>query len=651
MLARVVEARRRAEASAVTAGLAQADAEAQTARLLFSQARSALADDPATALAWLDRLLASPAADAVDLEAVRLLVADAQARGVVRHAIVEGAREIVDLEATADGRHLIGRSIGGRVAIWDATSGRLRAELPGPFRDVAAAVRADRLAAVDDAGVSVWDLDGRLARREATTAPLAAVGFTGDDELVRVGADGAAEVAGARLVLELPITAAVGTAGGRVAVAGTGVIALWDPTTGELSRHGLEPGPLQHLRVSAAGDQLAVTSGPIATRFELTADGLVTGDAREAVQVDFDEDLVAFSTRTGIEVHDRTTGHVGELPSPENARIAFAGGRLAAANDQSRLFLYDRLPVRPSRVWRRSAPVRFVRATGSGPTAFFTSAGEIGLVETDTLRSLAADQRFYGGALVAMAAVGQRLVFGGDHTWMADAATGAVTMLWPAAIGCVAALPSGEGVVISADGELRVYDSSLAEIRATWSTGTTPRDCAARSDGTLVVSSGAGVVSILDLSTRTELARDTSPSGAAADGLAVLADGTVITGDFRGEVRAWRPGAPGRLLFRHDSIVWSVAASPDGRLIASAGRDRTIRISTADGRIVQILRGHRDEVSHVAFAPAGDVVIASCMDGTIARWPIDESLAPPATRAELARHLRELTSVVLPQDY
>jgi WD40 repeat protein len=115
-----------------------------------------------------------------------------------------------------------------------------------------------------------------------------------------------------------------------------------------------------------------------------------------------------------------------------------------------------------------------------------------------------------------------------------------------------------------------------------------------------------------------------------------------IAGDV---LRAWTPGAPSRVLYRHEGPVWGLAVSPDGALIASSASDRTIRIARADGSIVQLIRGHTDDVSFVAFEPAGDAVYSSSMDGTILRWPLDLDREPPRTRAALAAHVADLTSV------
>src|SRR5262249_38742832 len=56
----------------------------------------------------------------------------------------------------------------------------------------------------------------------------------------------------------------------------------------------------------------------------------------------------------------------------------------------------------------------------------------------------------------------------------------------------------------------------------------------------------------------------------------------------------------------HQGDVNSVAFSPDGKWLATAGDDRTVKLwDTATGRLVRILTGHSNKVGDVAFSPDG----------------------------------------------
>jgi WD40 repeat protein len=71
------------------------------------------------------------------------------------------------------------------------------------------------------------------------------------------------------------------------------------------------------------------------------------------------------------------------------------------------------------------------------------------------------------------------------------------------------------------------------------------------------------------------------------------------------------------------SYVNALACSPDGRLLASASGDQTIRIwDWKEKRSLMTLRGHLSEVLDVAFAPDGQTLASGCKDGTVFMWNV-----------------------------
>jgi WD40 repeat protein len=202
------------------------------------------------------------------------------------------------------------------------------------------------------------------------------------------------------------------------------------------------------------------------------------------------------------------------------------------------------------------------------------------------------------------------------------------------------------------DGTLRIWDLATSKERLVLDPHSGALASAAFSaDGKVVAAAGADhVVRIWDAGSGrlvATLGGHTSP----VTGLAFSPDGKQLASASEDRsVRIWDVASlftssgnessrltPRLVLKGHNGPVSGVAFKADGKLLASAGWDQTLKLwDTGTGKEVLTLKGHSHVVTDVVFLPNGRFLASSSNDGTVRIWDAAASV-PGSAQTRLLR--------------
>jgi eukaryotic-like serine/threonine-protein kinase len=134
------------------------------------------------------------------------------------------------------------------------------------------------------------------------------------------------------------------------------------------------------------------------------------------------------------------------------------------------------------------------------------------------------------------------------------------------------------------------------------------------------------------------------PGACSTDG-SRLAVGWSTSKDWVVAVYQLRGNERPMIRFNPGSISWSLAFSPDGARVASAGEDGVTRIwDSSSGAKIAECRGHRSKVLSVTYRPDGQRLMTTSADGTVRQWD-------PATGREAKPPYQNHTGEVMSADY
>ncbi|HEY1473662.1 MAG TPA: c-type cytochrome [Pseudolabrys sp.] len=112
----------------------------------------------------------------------------------------------------------------------------------------------------------------------------------------------------------------------------------------------------------------------------------------------------------------------------------------------------------------------------------------------------------------------------------------------------------------------------------------------------------------------------------AVNAVVWLKDGRIVTAGADAHIAIWTLGKPDpdTVLDGHAGPIAALAVSPDGKWLASASWDHTVRLWPLVGGAPRVLEGHSQNVNGVAFSPDGGELVSAGYDATLRIWRLSD---------------------------
>jgi WD40 repeat protein len=529
--------------------------------------------------------------------------------------------EVTDVEFSPDGNLLASGSRYGTITLWDVeTRQPLGTPLAGHIdevTDIAFSPDGNLLASASwDTTVFLWD----VASRKPLAPPLkgrstriVSVAFSPNGQtLASGGQDGTIllwDVAAhqpvgspftghSRAVTSLAFT----PDGGTLASASLdGRIMLWDVVT------------RQHFGTLVSDRQSELRSIAFSPGGGILAAGSEDGA------------IILWNVKTGEPLGDPLTGHragvLGVAFSPD-------GEVLASGSKDDTIILWDVATHRPlDSNQPLTGHTDWVSSITFSPDGNLLASGSED--KTIILWDMAARATLTGHSAPVFS-----LAFSPDSSVLASGSVDKRIILWD--------VKSREPLGPPLEGHTHeVYSVAFSPDAKTLASGS----CAQEDSGLCV----EGEIRLWDVQSHTPLAPPLTGHSASIESVAFSPDGETLASAScgvrdnenrrlcrRGEILLWDVATRQRLdppLIGHSDKAESVAFSPDGRMLASAGQDGAIILwdVTARQPLGPPLTGHSDKIESVAFSPDGLMLASAGQDDTVILWDVAarRPLGPP----------------------
>ncbi|MFN8503562.1 AAA family ATPase [Kouleothrix sp.] len=604
---------------------------------------------------------------------------------------------VVGLAFSPSGATLASGSWDGSLRLWDVRDSAGPKPIGAPLKRhadhvwrIAFSPDGKLLAsASSDNTVRLWDATtGRTVGQPLPhTHGVVSVAFSPDGKTLASGTqDGTLrlwDVASERLIHDLPnahansINGLAFTPDGRSVVSGSGdgTAQVWDAATGK-----------------SRGKPLATTTGHV----EAVNSVAFSPDGKWLASASADGTLIVWDAHTGALAEQRhESAAIRALAfSPDSRLLAMLRDDTSSDGTSAPTILLWNLAAHADQGQPLKPPRGRVTSIAFSPDGALLAAGgcdswrDDGYCERGAVYLWDAASRSPAGApLVGHASLVNGLAFSPDGSTLASGAWDGSIMLWdtrtrqPRLAPIAAAGADVFDIAFSPKASQHLLASaSESSGMLLWDTGARQaigqpfgvyglyiNSLAFSPDGATLAAGGSdtstfsGTITLWDTASRQQRAQLFSSQRLSITTLAYSPDGALLAGGGcghasnnecdRGEVRLWsmpQAAASGAPLAGHTGTVTSIAFSPDGKTLASAGADATIILWDLASRqpLGAPLSGHTSPVSSLAFSPDGTRLASASHDSTILVWDV----AARRPLFALTGHTGEVTSVAFGPD-